>query len=123
MSKVYVLTGKMELVRSKIEEAIVAAGGIVQKKVTRSTDYVVVGTIRGSDDTVKLNEAKRLGIPVIGTEELHVQLGGVSPFKGMATAGPAKETDEAREKRLEAARKRTQELLDFYSQQEDAGIF
>jgi BRCT domain type II-containing protein len=123
MSNVFVLTGKMELPRAKIEEAIIAHGDIVQKKVVRSVTHLVVGKIRGFEDTVKLKEAKRIGIPIIGTEELHVLLGDVSPFKGTKAAGPSKETDEARNARIEAERQRNLKLLEFYSQQEDAGIF
>lgn len=116
----FALTGKMELKRDDIVGAIEKAGHDYAKKVTRGVDYVVVGTIRGADDTTKLNDAKKYGVKIISTEELHSILGDHSPFS-WPKAG--RESEEDRAARLEAARKRTTELVEFYSQQEDAGCF
>jgi DNA ligase (NAD+) len=66
--KVLVLTGTLpHLTRDAAQELITAAGGRVTSSVSRKTDYVVAGHDPGS----KYEQAQRLGIPIIGEEELY----------------------------------------------------
>jgi DNA ligase (NAD+) len=66
--KVLVLTGTLpHLTRDAAQELITAAGGRVTSSVSRKTSYVVAGHDPGS----KYEQAQRLGIPIIGEEELY----------------------------------------------------
>jgi DNA ligase (NAD+) len=66
--KVLVLTGTLpHLTRDAAQELITAAGGRVTSSVSRKTNYVVAGHDPGS----KYEQAQRLGIPIIGEEELY----------------------------------------------------
>lgn len=126
-----VLTGTLPIVRADVERAIESAGGRIQKKVNGSTNILFVGKIKGASDTVKLEDAKQLGIRIAGGAELHKMLGLKSPFPrgvvfedvplGFVTpkekpAGKPKESPEA-------AIKREKERLEFYRQQAETGIF
>jgi len=69
--KEFVLTGKLSgLTRNQARDMIAAAGGVVGESVTRSTDFVVAGENAGA----KLEEARRLGVPVIDEAELRARL-------------------------------------------------
>ncbi len=60
--KTFVLTGTLEgLTRDEARELIVRQGGRVASSVSKKTDYVVAGTDPGS----KLDDAKRLAIPIL----------------------------------------------------------
>jgi DNA ligase (NAD+) len=66
--KVFVLTGTLpRLTRDQARDLISAAGGRVTSSVSRKTDYVVAGAEPGS----KYDEAQRLGIAIIGEDELY----------------------------------------------------
>ena len=74
--KVFVLTGTLpRLTRDQARDLISAAGGRVTSSVSRKTDYVVAGADAGS----KYDEAQRLGIPIIGEEELYQLLHSHTP--------------------------------------------
>jgi len=65
------LTGKLpERTRSETQALIEAAGGRVSSSVSRGTDLLVAGEAAGS----KLEKATKLGIEVIGPEELELLL-------------------------------------------------
>ncbi len=65
--KTLVLTGTLaSLKREDAKELIEKAGGKVASSVSKKTDYVVVGDEPGS----KYEKAVKLGVPVIGEEEL-----------------------------------------------------
>jgi DNA ligase (NAD+) len=60
--KVFVLTGTLpSLTRTQATEKIVAAGGKVAGSVSRNTNFVVVGAEPGA----KLNEARKLAVPIL----------------------------------------------------------
>ena len=62
----FVVTGKLEhFSRSDIEEKIKIAGGTVNNKVSKRTDYLIAGQDAGS----KLNDAKDLDIKIISEQE------------------------------------------------------
>ncbi|MBW2544443.1 MAG: NAD-dependent DNA ligase LigA [Deltaproteobacteria bacterium] len=64
--KTFVLTGTLQkFSRNRAKEIIESLGGNVSSSVTKSTDYVVVGTSPGS----KLDKARRLDILVLDEEE------------------------------------------------------
>lgn len=64
--KTFVVTGTLaRMGRKEIEDLISSLGGRAVGRVTKKTDYVVVGTNAGS----KLDEAKRLNVPVLSEEE------------------------------------------------------
>lgn len=65
--KRFVLTGTLPtLSRTEAKRLITDAGGEVRSSVSRQTDYVVAGDGAGG----KLEQAKRLGVPVIGEADL-----------------------------------------------------
>jgi DNA ligase (NAD+) len=65
--KTFVLTGTLPtLTREEATERIIAAGGKVTGSVSRKTAHVVAGESPGT----KLAQAERLGVPVIGEDEL-----------------------------------------------------
>jgi DNA ligase (NAD+) len=69
--KTLVLTGTLPtLTREEATEMIIAAGGKVTGSVSRKTAHVVAGESPGT----KLAQAERLGVPVIGEDELRVLL-------------------------------------------------
>ena len=64
---VFVLTGTLPtLTREEAKERIEAAGGKVTDSVSKKTSFVVAGEAAGS----KLDKAAKLGVPVIGEEQL-----------------------------------------------------
>ena len=66
-----VLTGTLPgLSRSEVKAVIEAGGGRVSGSVSKKTDLVVAGEKAGS----KLDKANKLGIPVIGPDELEALL-------------------------------------------------
>jgi DNA ligase (NAD+) len=65
--KTFVLTGTLpNLSRDEASKLIISQGGRVTSSVSKSTDYVLAGDKAGS----KLEKAEKLGIPVIGENEL-----------------------------------------------------
>jgi DNA ligase (NAD+) len=71
--KTFVLTGTLSrFTRDQAKKMIEDAGGRVASSVSKKTDYVVAGTDAGS----KLDQAKKLGVPVIGEKEMEELLGG-----------------------------------------------
>lgn len=72
--KTFVLTGTLSRPRPEFEKMIAAAGGKATGSVTKNTTYLVAGEGGGS----KRDKAAKLGIPVIGEEELLTLLEGGS---------------------------------------------
>lgn len=72
--KTFVLTGALSRPRPEFEKMIAAAGGKATGSVTKNTTYLVAGEGGGS----KRDKAAKLGIPVIGEEELLTMLEGGS---------------------------------------------
>ena len=70
--KTFVLTGALSRPRPEFEKLIAAAGGKATGSVTKNTTYLVAGEGGGS----KRDKAAKLGIPVIGEEELIAMLEG-----------------------------------------------
>ena len=70
--KTFVLTGALSRPRPEFEKMIAAAGGKATGSVTKNTTYLVAGEGGGS----KRDKAAKLGIPVIGEEELIILLEG-----------------------------------------------
>lgn len=70
--KTFVLTGALSRPRPEFEKMIAAAGGKATGSVTRNTTYLVAGEGGGS----KRDKAAKLGIPIIGEEELLALLEG-----------------------------------------------
>ena len=70
--KTFVLTGSLSRPRPEFEKMIAAAGGKATGSVTKNTTYLVAGEGGGS----KRDKAAKLGIPVIGEEELITLLEG-----------------------------------------------
>jgi DNA ligase (NAD+) len=70
--KVFVLTGTLEhFSRDEAKELITRLGGRVTASVSKKTDYVVVGRDPGS----KVDEARRLGIPIVTEAEFKKLVG------------------------------------------------
>lgn len=66
-AKVFVLTGSLEsMSRERAKEKIRSLGGEVSEAVSKSTNYVVVGSEPGS----KLEKAKKIGVKIINEDEL-----------------------------------------------------
>lgn len=65
--KTFVLTGSLSRLRPEIERQIAACGGKASGSVTGKTDYLVAGEGGGS----KRDKAGKLGIPIIGEDELY----------------------------------------------------
>lgn len=64
--KAFVVTGTLSRMgRKEIEDLISSLGGRAVSKVTKKTDYVIVGTNAGS----KLDEANRLNVPILSEDE------------------------------------------------------
>ncbi len=72
--KTFVLTGTLSRPRPEFEKMIAAAGGKATGSVTKNTTYLVAGEGGGS----KRDKAAKLGIPVIGEDELLTLLEGGS---------------------------------------------
>ena len=72
--KTFVLTGALSRPRPEFEKMIATAGGKATGSVTKNTTYLVAGEGGGS----KRDKAAKLGIPVIGEEELLTMLEGGS---------------------------------------------
>ncbi len=70
--KTFVLTGALSRPRPEFEKMIAAAGGKATGSVTKNTTYLVAGEGGGS----KRDKAAKLGLPVIGEEELITLLEG-----------------------------------------------
>jgi DNA ligase (NAD+) len=72
----FVLTGTLpSLTREEATERILAAGGRVTSSVSKKTDYVVAGETPGT----KLEKAERLGVAVIGEDDLLELAGDAAP--------------------------------------------
>ncbi len=71
----FVLTGALSRPRPEFEKRIAAAGGKATGSVTKNTTYLVAGEGGGS----KRDKAAKLGIPIIGEEELITLLEGGQP--------------------------------------------
>ena len=71
VGKTFVLTGTLTRPRDQAKQLIEDAGGRVSGSVSKKTDYVVAGADAGS----KLDQAKELGVDVIGEKELDELLG------------------------------------------------
>jgi DNA ligase (NAD+) len=70
--KTFVLTGTLPTwSRDEAKELIERAGGKTTESVSKKTSFVLAGEAAGS----KLDKANKLGIPVIGEEELKKMLG------------------------------------------------
>jgi DNA ligase (NAD+) len=66
IGKTFVITGSLESIgRSKAEEIIKGLGGRAGSSISKSTDFLVVGSEPGS----KLKKAKELGINILNEEE------------------------------------------------------
>ena len=77
--KTFVLTGALSRPRPDFEKMIAAAGGKATGSVTKNTTYLVAGEGGGS----KRDKAAKLGIPVIGEDELLAMINapqGEEPF-------------------------------------------
>ena len=68
--KTFVLTGALSRPRPEFEKMIAAAGGKATGSVTKNTTYLVAGEGGGS----KRDKAAKLGIPIIGEEQLREML-------------------------------------------------
>ena len=66
LNKTFVITGTLSHPREHFKELIESNGGKVSDAVTKKTDYLVCGEDAGS----KLEKAKKLGVSVIGENEL-----------------------------------------------------
>ena len=68
--KTFVLTGALSRPRPEFEKLIAAAGGKATGSVTKKTDYLVAGEGGGS----KRDKAVKLGVPIIGENDLMAML-------------------------------------------------
>ncbi|MEK7146127.1 MAG: BRCT domain-containing protein, partial [Patescibacteria group bacterium] len=65
--KTFVITGTLPLPRPEIKDLLEKAGGKVSGSVSKKTDYLIAGEEAGS----KLEQAKKLGVAVLGEEDLN----------------------------------------------------
>ena len=65
--KTFVITGTLTLPRPEIKDLLEKAGGKVSGSVSKKTDYLIAGEEAGS----KLDQAKKLGVAVLGEEDLN----------------------------------------------------
>lgn len=87
-SKVIVLTGKMSRDRSVISGQLSVEGHIVSNKVDRTTDIVFATRAAISDQTTKIKQAARLGVPVADQSILDRLLDGrITIDEAIAQAG------------------------------------
>ena len=70
--KVFVLTGKLSITRAKMSEIIKRHGGIVSTKVSRQTDFLLVGENPGS----KWGKGQVLSVPCLNETEFFELLAG-----------------------------------------------
>lgn len=70
-NQIYVITGTLSLPREDIKERLVHLGAKVTESVSAKTTGVIVGENPGS----KLAKAEKLGVPILGEEELQELLG------------------------------------------------
>jgi len=70
--KTFVITGTLSIDRDAMKERIESLGGKVSGSVSAKTNYVLAGEGGGS----KRDKAEKLGVPVIGEEELELMTGG-----------------------------------------------
>lgn len=66
--KTFVLTGKLSVPRSEIEDQIKAAGGKISSNVSKNTSYVIVGEKPGS----KFTKAAKLDVPTLTEDDFRV---------------------------------------------------
>jgi NAD-dependent DNA ligase len=67
------ITGVLSRPRHEIETVIAQHGGIPQPRVTKLTDWLVVG---GKPGGTKVTKAIQYGIPVVSEKDLWATLGG-----------------------------------------------
>ncbi|MEK3955623.1 MULTISPECIES: BRCT domain-containing protein [unclassified Psychrobacillus] len=71
--KVFVITGKLSRQRMYFEEEIQSLGGIVNNKVNRNTDYLIMGpAVFG---TVKHKSALEMGITILSEGDYQQMMG------------------------------------------------
>jgi DNA ligase (NAD+) len=68
----FVITGTLSIERDAMKERIESLGGKVSGSVSAKTSYVLAGEGGGS----KRDKAEKLGVPVIGEEDLELMTGG-----------------------------------------------
>jgi DNA ligase (NAD+) len=84
--RTFVLTGALPtMTRDEASARIEGAGGKVSSSVSKKTDFVLAGSDAGS----KLEKALKLGVPVIGEEELLAMLDGSRPVRAPGARGKA----------------------------------
>lgn len=69
----YVITGSFDIPRSDIKESLMRLGATVSGSVSKNTTALIAGEKSGS----KLDDAKKLGIPIIDEVKLYDLLGGM----------------------------------------------
>ena len=70
--KTFVLTGTLPtLIREQASELIEAHGGKVSDSVSKKTSYLLMGELPGS----KAEKAAKLGVPIIGEDDLRKLIG------------------------------------------------
>ncbi|MDL5054342.1 hypothetical protein QQ056_12420 [Oscillatoria laete-virens NRMC-F 0139] len=66
LGKTFVITGTLSQPREQFARMIEEAGGKVSGSVSKKTSFLLAGTDAGS----KLDKARKLGVLIIGEEEL-----------------------------------------------------